>query len=149
MIGAKNTLDTVLVKAPHRKETFTESELEDFVKSVEGQLDYLVGENGSNLSGGQRQRLGIARALLSQPKLIILDEATSALDSETENKISEAISRLKGKSTIVVVAHRLSTVRKADTVLYLEGGCIVDSGTFEELKNKNSNFQKQAEFMGL
>ncbi len=142
-------LDTKEISESLIWKALEESELEDFVKSVEGQLDYLVGENGSNLSGGQRQRLGIARALLSQPKLIILDEATSALDSETENKISEAITRLKGKSTIVVVAHRLSTVRKADTVLYLEDGCIIDSGTFDELKNKNSNFQKQAEFMGL
>lgn len=126
-----------------------ESDLEEYVKSMEGQLDYLVGENGGNLSGGQRQRLGIARALLSEPKLLILDEATSALDSDTEYKISKAISNLKGKCTVVVVAHRLSTVRNADKVFYIENGRLVSAGSFEEVKSENLNFQKQADLLGL
>jgi ABC-type dipeptide/oligopeptide/nickel transport system ATPase subunit len=132
-----------------RKEAAKKANALEFINKLPDGFETLVGERGIKLSGGQRQRIALARAILKDAPVLILDEATSALDSETENKISEAITRLKGKSTIVVVAHRLSTVRKADTVLYLEDGCIIDSGTFDELKNKNANFQKQAEFMGL
>lgn len=125
------------------------ADLSDFVDSLEGKLDYEVGDNGGNLSGGQRQRLGIARALLSKPSLLILDEATSSLDAETENRISNSISNLKGNTTVLIIAHRLSTVRFADKVYYIEKGKINGEGTFEDLKRINKSFEVQASHMGL
>lgn len=112
-------------------------------------LNYEVGENGSKLSGGQRQRLGIARALLFEPQLLILDEATSALDSETEFAISESLNSLKGKVTLLVVAHRLSTVKNADNVVYLDNGKISAVGTFDEVRVQIPAFDSQAKLMGL
>jgi ABC-type multidrug transport system fused ATPase/permease subunit len=112
-------------------------------------LNTLVGERGTRMSGGQRQRLGIARAMLTQPKLLILDEATSALDGQTENEISEAINSLKGLSTVIIIAHRLSTVKNADKVVYLDKGKIVSTGTFTEIREKISDFDNQAKLMGL
>jgi ABC-type multidrug transport system fused ATPase/permease subunit len=111
--------------------------LADFVDSLPQKLDSHVGENGHQISGGQRQRLGIARALYTNPSLIVLDEATSALDSENESKISDAINRLKGKITIVAIAHRLSTIERADQVVYLKEGKQTDIGTFEEVMSRN------------
>lgn len=125
------------------------AELGDFVRSCDGQLSYFVGDGGNNLSGGQRQRLGIARALLTKPKLVVMDEATSALDADTENRISESLLKLKGESTLLIVAHRLSTIRFADQVGYIQGGSIVAKGTFESIKTQIPDFQRQAGFMGL
>ena len=105
----------------------------EFVEALPDGLDTRVGEDGVGLSGGQRQRLAIARALLSQPSILLLDEATSALDAESEHHIRLSIESLKGHMTIMVIAHRLSTVRKADRILVLEGGQLVDSGSHEEL----------------
>ncbi len=112
-------------------------------------LDENVGENGNRLSGGQRQRLGIARALFTNPKMIILDEATSALDGQSEAEISGALANLKGSSTLVVIAHRLSTVRDADLVLYIDEGKIRARGTFDEIRKFVPDFNKQANLMGL
>lgn len=123
--------------------------LEEFVLGLPGGLEARVGENGTQLSGGQRQRLGIARALFTNPKLIVLDESTSALDAETEAAVSEAIVSLKGEITIVMIAHRLSTVRKADQVFYLSDGKLLASGTFDEVRNTVPNFNEQAILMGL
>jgi len=123
--------------------------LEEFVFGLPDGLDTRVGENGTQLSGGQRQRLGIARALFTNPKLIVLDESTSALDAETEAAVSEAIVSLKGEITIVMIAHRLSTVRKADQVYYLSDGKLLASGTFDEVRNTVPNFNEQAILMGL
>jgi ABC-type multidrug transport system fused ATPase/permease subunit len=125
------------------------AQLSDFVRSLEGGLDAQVGENGAKISGGQRQRLGIARALFSKPQLLVLDEATSSLDSETELKISKAIQNLRGKVTVVIIAHRLSTVRKADNVYYLEDGKIKASGSFEEVRKMSPEFDQQAKLLGL
>lgn len=125
------------------------ADLADFVSSVEGQLEFVVGDNGGSLSGGQRQRIGIARSLLTKPSLVILDEATSALDSATENRISESIMKLRGNCTVIVVAHRLSTIRNSDQVIYVENGTVVATGTFDEVKSKSPKFGEQAEFMGL
>lgn len=122
------------------------AKLDKFV--IENGLDFVVGENGSKLSGGQKQRLGIARALYLKPKLIVLDEATSALDGQTESEISDAIYALRGKVTIVLIAHRLSTVRKSDKIIYIEDGKILSVGTFESVKSKIPNFHKQAALMG-
>ena len=125
------------------------AELSDVVKELPNGLDTEIGERGVKLSGGQRQRLGIARALFSKPQLLVLDEATSSLDSETELKISKAIQNLKGKVTVVIIAHRLSTVRKADKVYYLEGGEIKASGSFEEVRKISPEFDQQAKLLGL
>jgi len=96
-------------------------------------LDTVIGDRGMKISGGERQRLVLARAILKKPALLILDEATSALDTKNENKIKESIDRLKGKVTIVVVAHRLSTIQAADQVLVLEEGKVIQKGSFNQL----------------
>jgi ABC-type bacteriocin/lantibiotic exporter with double-glycine peptidase domain len=125
------------------------ADLSDFVKGLEGQLSYKISDAGKNLSGGQRQRLGIARALLTKPKILIFDEATSALDAETENRVSESILKLTGECTVIFIAHRLSVVRSADMIYYLDKGKIVNQGTFEELRKLNADFNNQANFMGI
>ncbi len=125
------------------------ADLSDFVESLEGQLSYRISDAGKNLSGGQRQRLGIARALLTKPKIVIFDEATSALDAETENRVSESILKLTGECTVIFIAHRLSVVRSADMIYYIDKGKIVSQGTFEELRSINTNFNNQANFMGI
>lgn len=125
------------------------AQLRSLVESLPSGLDAQLGERGMKISGGQRQRLGIARALLSKPKLIVLDEATSALDGETEFKITESLLALRGKVTIVMIAHRLSTIREADQIYYLENGEIVASGNFQDLKKSHPHFAEQAELMGL
>ena len=108
--------------------------LEDFVQSLPKKLENQVGESGARISGGQRQRLGIARAMITQPQILVLDEATSSLDGETESAISSAIQGLRGLTTVVMIAHRLSTVRNADLVVYLDKGEILAKGTFEEVR---------------
>jgi ABC-type multidrug transport system fused ATPase/permease subunit len=123
--------------------------MQDVVLALGNQLDEVVGERGSYLSGGQRQRLGIARALFTQPKLLVLDEATSALDGKTEADISEAIHSLRGSLTVVMIAHRLSTVREADRVVYMDKGRIISQGTFEEVRASVKDFDIQAKLMGL
>ena len=123
--------------------------MEDFISSLPLGLDTPLGERGGNISGGQRQRIGIARALVTNPRILVLDEATSALDGETEAEISSAISNLKGKTTVVVIAHRLASVRNCDSVLYLESGNSIMQGTFEEVRKAVPNFEKQAKLMGL
>jgi ABC-type multidrug transport system fused ATPase/permease subunit len=108
-----------------------------------------IGDEGGKLSGGQRQRLGIARALFTKPKLLVLDEATSSLDAQTESDITEAIKSLKGKTTIIMIAHRLSSVRSADQVIFMNNGMIESVGTFEEVRKEVPNFDKHANLMGL
>jgi ABC-type multidrug transport system fused ATPase/permease subunit len=125
------------------------AQLEEIVRNFPEQLHTKLGEGGSRLSGGQRQRLGIARALYTNPKLIILDEATSSLDGKTEQQISEALSMLSGKVTIIVIAHRLVTVRQADKVVYLSNGKIGAIGTFDEIRSQVKDFDEQAQLMGL
>lgn len=99
-----------------------EAQLEDFVKSLEDGLDTMVGEMGVRLSGGQRQRIGIARALYCNPKVLVLDEATSALDNETETAVMEAIDSLQGEKTMIIIAHRLTTIRNCDFIYEIDGG---------------------------
>ncbi len=123
--------------------------LRTFISKSSNGLDTQIGDEGSKLSGGERQRLGIARALLMNPKLLILDEATSALDGETEAEIAQAIQSVKGKVTVIMIAHRLSTVQNADVVVYLEDGKIMKSGTFNEVRQAIPNFDAQAKLMGL
>jgi ABC-type multidrug transport system fused ATPase/permease subunit len=103
-----------------------------------------VGERGVRLSGGQRQRIGIARALYSDPPVFVFDEATSALDGITEDIILEAIYNLAHKKTIIIIAHRLTTVKECDRIYVLEQGKIVDEGTFQKLLEFNQEFRKMA-----
>jgi ABC-type multidrug transport system fused ATPase/permease subunit len=121
----------------------------DFISSLPDGLETKVGDRGSKLSGGQRQRLGIARALITSPELIIFDEATSSLDGETEFKITDALKRIKGKCTVLIIAHRLSSVRDADLVIYLDRGKILAAGSFSDVRKQVPDFDRQAELMGL
>jgi ABC-type multidrug transport system fused ATPase/permease subunit len=125
------------------------AQLTDFVRSLPLGLDTPVGDRGTKISGGQRQRLGIARAMFTKPRFLVLDEATSALDGETEANIADAIQNMKGKVTVVMIAHRLSTVREADKVIYMDQGKIVATGTFEEVRRTVPDFDRQAQLMGL
>lgn len=126
-----------------------EAQLENVVGAREGGLDAPIGERGLALSGGQRQRLGIARALYTDPVVLVMDEATSALDTHTEEAITAAIGRLKGSVTVITVAHRLSTIRHADVVCFFSNGRIAAKGTFDEVVAENSEFAGQARLAGL
>jgi ABC-type multidrug transport system fused ATPase/permease subunit len=130
-------------------ESLKKAFLDEFVASLPLQLDEFLGEKAVKLSGGQRQRLAIARALVTEPNLLVMDEATSSLDSETEARVSTSIQQLHGQVTLLVVAHRLSTVRMADRIIYMDGGKVIAEGNFEELRAAVPNFDKQARLMGL
>jgi len=123
--------------------------LDKFIEELPLGIDTQVGERGAKLSGGQRQRLGIARAMFTRPHLLVLDEATSSLDGETEANITDAIHDLRGKTTVVMIAHRLSTVRNADIVIYLSKGIVMAVGTFDQVRNAVPDFDHQAKLMGL
>ena len=130
-------------------EALERAHLADMVREEREGLDTIVGENGVRLSGGQRQRLGVARALYTRPRLIVLDEATSALDAETEQAISTALDELGGDVTLVIVAHRLATIRHCTSVAYIERGVLRAQGTFEQVRESQPNFDRQAELLGL
>ena len=115
--------------------------LTDFISSLKKGIDTKVGESGIKLSGGQKQRLAIARALLRNSPIIIFDESTSSLDNFAQENIKQTIDSLKGKSTIVIVAHRLSTIRNVDKIYFLDNGKIEDVGTFDELFENNVKFK--------
>jgi ABC-type bacteriocin/lantibiotic exporter with double-glycine peptidase domain len=125
------------------------AQLKEFALSLPEGIDTLIGERGTRLSGGQKQRLGIARALFTKPKLIVLDEATSSLDGSTEADISSAIHNLRGSVTVVMIAHRLSTVKSSDQLIYLSNGKLVSQGTFEQVRSEVPDFDNQAQLMGL
>ena len=125
------------------------AQMDTFVASLPQGLDTPVGDRGARLSGGQRQRLGIARAMFTKPQLLVLDEATSSLDGVTEASISDSINVLKGRVTLILIAHRLSTVINADQVAYLSQGKMVSIGTFNEVRTKVPDFDIQAKLMGL
>ena len=116
----------------------------EFVGQLPDGLQTVVGEGGVGLSGGQKQRLAIARALLSEPKILLLDEATSALDADSEDHIRQSIAEMKGRCSILVIAHRLSTVRQADRILVMENGRLVASGSHDELVRNNELYARFA-----
>ena len=120
------------------------AQLEQVIAELPHGLDTVVGERGVRISGGQRQRLAIARALYRRPQVLIFDEGTSALDSTTESHLMAAIEGLRGKRTIVLIAHRLSTVRQCDRVIFVEQGEVSDIGTFDELVSRNDRFRDMA-----
>lgn len=126
----------------------TTAHLEEFVESLPEGLDTFVGDRGVRLSGGQRQRIGIARALYTDPGVLVLDEATSALDNETERSVLEAIEWLRGNRTVVTIAHRLTTLRHCDELFFLEGGRVTARGTYEELLRDSPGFRRMAESGG-
>jgi ABC-type multidrug transport system fused ATPase/permease subunit len=105
----------------------------------------VIGERGIRLSGGQRQRIGIARAIYNNPSVLVLDEATSALDTLTENAIMDAINNLSHKKTIIMIAHRITTVKNCDVIYLMEKGLVIDHGSYNELCEKNLSFRKMAE----
>jgi ATP-binding cassette subfamily B protein len=115
--------------------------LEEFIASLNDGIDTKVGESGIKLSGGQKQRLAIARAMLRNSPIIIFDESTSSLDNFAQGEIKKSIDGLKGKSTIIIVAHRLSTIRNVDKIFFLDNGKIEDIGTFDELFENNVKFK--------
>ncbi len=119
-----------------------DARLATLVASLPGGLNARIGEGGVRISGGQRQRLGIARALYRTPDLLVLDEATSALDNSTEREITAALRALAGRVTLIVIAHRLSTVRHADRLFLLKEGVVSASGTYDELLRHNRDFQE-------
>jgi ATP-binding cassette, subfamily B, bacterial PglK len=122
--------------------------LDDVVASLPEGLDSAVGERGVRLSDGQRQRVGIARALYRDPEVLVLDEATSALDVQTEREVADAIDVLQGTRTLIVVAHRLSTVRRCDRLVFLTDGCIRGAGSFDELLARDPEFRALAASAG-
>jgi ATP-binding cassette subfamily C protein len=155
-IGEGSILDNVCMGFPKGSipnsqvlKSLQAAQLSSFVESLPNKVDTNVGERGTQLSGGQRQRLGIARALVTQPKLLILDEATSSLDSETEKEISDAIFSLKGSTSLIIIAHRLSTTMNADKVIYLDNGKLIACGSFNEVRTLVPDFDKQAKLMGI
>jgi ATP-binding cassette, subfamily B, bacterial PglK len=125
-------------------QTLKAVQLQDFINELPEKLDTVIGESGVRLSGGQRQRLGIARALYLNPKLLIMDEATSALDNQTERAVARAIDKLSKDRTVIIVAHRLTTVQKCDVIYMMNRGEIVCSGTYDQLLATSREFQKLA-----
>ncbi len=131
---ADSEIDDVAIR-----EALKSAHLEDFVASLPEGIDTVVGERGVRLSGGQRQRIGIARALYHRPSVLVLDEATSSLDTETEHGVMQAVQALQGDKTVIIVAHRLSTVEYCDRLYRLDAGRIVDEGTFDEVMNRSQS----------
>lgn len=124
-------------------------ELREFVESLPDELKHRLGEDGARLSGGQRQRVGIARVLYDDPEFMVFDEATSSLDNTTERTFSDNLMRIRGNRAVVIIAHRLSTLRDCDRILMLDKGTVIDSGTFDELNLRCAPFRRLVELANL
>ena len=136
----KDKIDDAAVRSAIRS-----AQLEEFVASLPDGMETVVGERGVRLSGGQRQRIGIARALYNNPDVLVLDEATSSLDTETEHGVMQAVQALQGDKTVIIVAHRLSTVEYCDRLYRLENAQIVDEGTFSEVTSRTKDLPRDAD----
>jgi ATP-binding cassette subfamily C protein len=123
--------------------------LKELIESLPSGLDTNIGKRKDELSGGQLQRIGLARALYSQPKLLIMDEATSALDAESEDEINKALDEMRGRVTVILIAHRLNTVQRSDIVFLMEEGKVTATGTFPELLKTNEKVQSLASLMAI
>ena len=134
--GMENASDTDIIEAARLANAL------EFIQDLPNGFATTLGERGVRLSGGQRQRIAIARAILLNPRILILDEATSALDSESEALVQEALERAMENRTVFVIAHRLSTVRKADRILFIENGQIAEAGTHFELLEKQGRYEQ-------
>ena len=135
MLGKKNAKQTEILNASKV------ANAHEFIKKLPKGYQTNIGELGNKLSGGEKQRITIARALLKDPDLLILDEATSALDSEAEMKVQQALDKLMKNRTSLIIAHKISTIKKADTILILDKGKIINSGKHEELFVKSSYYK--------
>jgi ABC-type multidrug transport system fused ATPase/permease subunit len=125
------------------------ADLESFVNSLPQKAETKVGEDGALISGGQKQRIGIARALVSNPKLLVLDESTSSLDLQSESEISQSLLKLKGEVTVIMIAHRLISIKDADVIIYLDGGRVLSVGDFEKVKMDVPEFNLMAQKSGI
>jgi ABC-type multidrug transport system fused ATPase/permease subunit len=134
-----------LVDRGRIEEVVAMSQLTALLAELPDGLDTVVGERGVRLSGGQRQRIGLARALYRKPGVLVLDEATSALDNVTEHEIASTLGELQGSMTILIVAHRLSTVRHADTLVFLQDGRVESEGGFAQVRAANADFARLVE----
>jgi ATP-binding cassette subfamily C protein len=130
-------------------ECVAQSQLNDFIAELPEGIDTNLGKHSHALSGGQTQRMGLARALYSRPRLLVLDEATSALDAQTEADISESIRQLAKTTTVIVIAHRLSTIQHADCVYAMEGGRIIGSGTFTQVRKAVPMIEQYVQLMSF
>jgi ATP-binding cassette, subfamily B, beta-glucan exporter len=139
LVGKSNATDAEILDAVERAQAL------EFIERKSAGFGDIVGERGRSLSGGERQRLSIARALLKNPPILILDEATSALDADTETKVMRALDEVMKGRTTFVIAHRLSTVRKASRILVFDVGRIVETGSFDELVNAGGRFARLAQ----
>ena len=125
------------------------AQLTDFVRGLPEGTETKLGERGARLSGGQQQRIGIARAIYNDPEVLVMDEATSSLDGATEREIAAAVDQLAGNKTLIIIAHRLSTVRHCDKIVIMDQGKVVDHGTFDDLATRNSDFQNMIELAAV
>jgi ATP-binding cassette subfamily C protein len=130
-------------------EALKSANLLEVVAQLENGIHSQLGNYQDSLSGGQIQRLGLARALYSRPGLLVMDEATSALDAESESEIAKALDQMRGKVTVVLIAHRLNTVQHADKVFLIDAGTVVDSGTFQELVSRNPSVDRLVQLMNV
>jgi ATP-binding cassette subfamily C protein len=142
--SSKGDLDLVRLESAIKN-----SHLEEVLEALPDGVESNVGKRKDELSGGQLQRIGLARALYSRPGLLIMDEATSALDAESENEINKALDEMRGRTTVVLIAHRLNTVQRSDLVFLVEDGQITASGKFPDLLKSNKTVQKLAELMSI
>jgi ATP-binding cassette subfamily C protein len=131
------------------RKAVADAHLSEFIESLPNGLDTDLGKRKDELSGGQLQRIGLARALYSQPKLLVMDEATSALDADSENEINKALDSMRGKVTVVLIAHRLNTIQRSNIVFLIESGRLSASGTFPELVKENDTVKNLANLMAI
>jgi ATP-binding cassette subfamily C protein len=131
------------------EEAIRDAQLTDLLDSLPNGVHTDIGKRKDELSGGQLQRIGLARALYTRPKLLVLDEATSALDAESENQINKALERIRGKVTVILIAHRLNTIQHSDIVFLVESGSVSDSGTFQNLMKSNEVVKNLAKLMSI